>query len=58
MIKQINKIYICIGHTVMRLIIQYFWEINNLFDLVSYGIAINEIWKYTTPDFPNDFAVI
>ena len=36
----------------MRLIIQYFWEINNLFDLVGYGIAINEIWKYTAPDFP------
>ena len=31
----------------MRLIIQYFWEINNLFDLVGNRIAINEIWKYT-----------
>ena len=36
----------------MKLIIQYFWEINNLFDLVGYGIAINEVWKYTAPDFP------
>ena len=25
----------------MSLIIQYFWEINNLFDLVGNGIAIN-----------------
>ena len=35
----------------MSLIIQYFWEINNLFNLVGNGIAINEIWKYTTLDF-------
>ena len=40
----------------MRLIIQYFWEINNLFDLVGYGIAINEIWKYTAPDFPAELS--
>ena len=42
----------------MRLIIQYFWEINNLFDSVGYEIAIDKIWKYTTLDFPADFAVI
>ena len=34
-IKWINKNYICIGYTVMRLVIQYFWEINNLFDSVG-----------------------
>ena len=36
----------------MSLIIQYFWEISNLFNLVGHGIAINEIWKYTTLNFP------
>ena len=40
----------------MRLVIQYFWEINHLFDSVGNGIAINEIWKYTTLDFPAGFA--
>ena len=45
--KIFNERFIFIGYTVMRLIIQYFWEINNLFDSVGKGIAIVEIWKYT-----------
>ena len=53
-IKWINKNYVCIGHTVMRLIIQYFWEINNLFDSVGYRIAINKIWIHCTK-FPSRF---
>ena len=57
-IKWTNKNYICIGHTVMRLVIQYFWEINNLFDSMGKRIAINKIWKYTMLDFSAGFAVI
>ena len=43
----------------MRLVIQYFWEINNLFDSVGYRIAINEIWKiHCAKDFPAGSIVI